>query len=149
MNWSGRSGRPHAKDTYSSARPTNAQPPFPDGTFTFISSSPLIHPHFNDERNADELLLRLTNRDDEFLTALRNYAAALDLASTSSGHAKSTYESKSSHFLRTLVQWLQKHMVHAFEVTYQGRTKPLTEWAKGKSIRGLVRHQPSRAYQLP
>ena len=65
------------------------------------------------------------------------YAAALDLASTSSGHAKSTYESKSSHFLRDLVQWLQKHMADAFEVTYQGRAKSLAEWAKGKSIREL------------
>ena len=98
---------------------------------------PFDTPHFKDEQNAGELLLRLANRDDEFLTALRHYAAALDLASTSSGHAKSTYESRSSHFLRTLVQWLQKHITDAFEVTYQGRTKPLTEWAKGKSIRAL------------
>ena len=59
------------------------------------------------------------------------------MASTSSGYAKSTYESKSSHFLRGLVQWLQKHMTDAFEVTYQGRTKSLPEWAKGKSIREL------------
>ena len=28
-------------------------------------------------------------------------------------------------------------MATAFEVTYQGRTKSLTEWAKGKSIREL------------
>jgi len=55
----------------------------------------------------------------------------MDLASTASGHAKSTYESKASNFLRDLVQWLQKNMTTAFEVTYQGRTKPLTEWAKG------------------
>ena len=98
---------------------------------------PFDTPHFSDEMNADEWLMRLTNRDDEFLTALRSYAAALELASTSSGHAKSTYESKSSHFLRTLVQWLQKHMADAFDVTYQGRTRPLTEWAKGWSIRSL------------
>jgi len=79
----------------------------------------------------------LTNTDEEFRTALRSYAAALDLASTASGHAKSTYESKASNFLRDLVQWLQKNMTTAFEVTYQGRAKSLTEWAKGKSIREL------------
>ena len=56
---------------------------------------------------------------------------------TSSGHAKSTYESKASSFLRDLVQWLQKHMVNAFEVRYQGRTKSVTEWAKGRSLREL------------
>ena len=81
--------------------------------------------------------MRLANTDDEFRAALENYAAALDLASTSSGHAKSTYESKSSHFLRNLVQWLQKHMTDAFEVTHQGRAKSITEWAKGKSVREL------------
>jgi len=109
----------------------------PPRDFYLYFIQPFDPPHFKDEKNADELFLRLTNTDDEFRTALSNYAAALDLASTSSGHAKSTYESKSSHFLRDLVQWLQKHMTEAFEVTYQGRTKSLTEWAKGKSIREL------------
>ena len=109
----------------------------PPRDFYLYFIQPFDPPHFKDEKNADELFLRLTNTDDEFRTALRNYAAALDLASTSSGHAKSTYESKSSHFLRDLVQWLQKHMSDAFEVTYQGRAKSLTEWAKGKSIREL------------
>ena len=109
----------------------------PRRDFYLYFVQPFDAPHFNDEKNADELILRLTNRDDEFLTALRNYAAALDLAATSSGHAKSTYESKASLFLRTLVQWLQKHMADAFEVTCQGRTKPLIEWAKGRSIRDL------------
>ena len=109
----------------------------PPRDFYIYFIQPFDSPHFKDEKNADELFLRLTNTDDEFRTALRNYAAALDLASTSSGHAKSTYESKSSHFLRDLVQWLQKHMSDAFEVTYQGRAKSLPEWAKGKSIREL------------
>ena len=109
----------------------------PPRDFYVYFIQPFDAPHFKDEKNSDELFLRLNKTDDEFRTALRNYAAALDLASTSSGHAKSTYESKSSNFLRDLVQWLRKHMADAFEVTYQGRTKSLTEWAKGKSIRQL------------
>ncbi|MBU4489695.1 MAG: ATP-binding protein [Actinobacteria bacterium] len=109
----------------------------PPRDFYLYFIQPFDAPHFKDEKKPDELFLRLTNADDEFRTALRNYAAALDLASTSSGHAKSTYESKSSHFLRDLVQWLQKHMTEAFEVTYQGRAKSLTEWSKGMSIREL------------
>ncbi len=110
----------------------------PPRDFYLYFIQPFDAPHFTDGKKADELFLRLTKPDDEFRAALGNYAAALDLASTSSGHAKSTYESKSSHFLRDLVQWLQKHMTDAFEVTYQGRTKSLTEWAKGKSIRELT-----------
>ncbi len=109
----------------------------PPRDFYLYFIQPFEAPHFKDEKKADELFLRLTNTDDEFRTTLSNYTAALDLASTSSGHAKSTYESKSSNFLRDIVQWLQKHMTDAFEVTYQGRNKTLTEWAKGKSIRDL------------
>ena len=109
----------------------------PPRDFYLYFIQPFDPPHFKDEKKPDELFLRLANTDEEFRTALRNYAAALDLASTASGHAKSTYESKSSNFLRDLVQWLQKNMATAFEVTYQGRSKSLTEWAKGKSIREL------------
>ena len=109
----------------------------PPRDFYLYFIQPFEAPHFKDEKKTDEVFLRLTNTDDEFRTTLSNYAAALDLASTSSGHAKSTYESKASNFLRDLVKWLQKHMTDAFDVTYQGRSKTITEWAKGKSIRDL------------
>jgi len=109
----------------------------PPRAFYLYFIQPFDAPHFKDEKKPEELFLRLTNADEEFRAALRNYAAALDLASTASGHAKSTYESKASNFLRDLVQWLQKNMTTAFEVTYQGRAKSLTEWTKGKSIREL------------
>jgi uncharacterized protein DUF6079 len=89
------------------------------------------------EKNPDEVFFRLKGADEEFQSALKSYAAALDLASTSSGHAKATYESKANGFLKMLVQWLQKHMGDAFEITYQGRTKSMSEWAKGKSIKGF------------
>ncbi len=106
----------------------------PPRDFYIYFIQPFDPPHFKDEKKPEELFFRLTNTDEEFRTALRNYAAALDLASTASGHAKSTYESKASNFLRDLVQWLQKNMTTAFEVTYQGRSKSLTEWAKGKKV---------------
>jgi len=109
----------------------------PPRDFYLYFIQPFDPPHFKDEKKPDELFLRLTNTDEDFRIALRNYSAALDLASTASGHAKGTYESKSSNFLLDLVKWLQKNMATAFEVTYQGRTKLLTEWAKGKSIRAL------------
>ena len=109
----------------------------PPRDFYLYFIQPFDVPHFKDEKKPDELFLRLSNMDEEFRTTLRNYAAALDIASTASGHAKSTYESKASNFLRDLVQWLQKNMTTVFEVTYQGRSKSLTEWSKGKSIREL------------
>lgn len=115
----------------------------PPRDFYIYFIQPFDPPHFKDEKKPDELILRLTT-DDAFREALRRYAAALDLASTASGNDKATYESKSSGFLRDLVQWLQKAMTSAFEATHQGRTKSITEWAKGKSIRelsGIASHE--------
>ncbi|MBI4025765.1 MAG: ATP-binding protein [Verrucomicrobia bacterium] len=109
----------------------------PPRDFYIYFIQPFDPPHFKDEKKPDELMLRLTTPDDAFRDALRKYAAALDLSSTASGHAKAIYESKSSGFLRDLVLWLQKNMATAFDVTHQGRTKSITEWVKGKSIREL------------
>ncbi|MGW8157417.1 MAG: DUF6079 family protein [Desulfoprunum sp.] len=109
----------------------------PPRDFYLYFIQPNDPPRFKDDKASDEVFFRLKGTDKEFQTALKSYAAALDLAATSSGHAKATYESKANGFLKKLVQWLQKHMSDAFEVTYQGRAKSMTEWAKGKSIRDL------------
>ena len=109
----------------------------PPRDFYLYFIQPFDPPHFKDEKKPDEVFLRIVNIDEELRTSLGFYAAALDLASTSSGHAKSTYESKATNYLRELVQWLQKNITKSFEVIYQGRKKSLTEWVKGKSIREL------------
>jgi len=109
----------------------------PQRDFYLYFIQPNDPPRFKDDKLGDEVFFRLKEMDEEFQAALKNYAAALDLASTSSGHAKATYESKANSFLKKLVQWLQKHMTDAFEITHQGRPKSMTEWAKGKSIRDL------------
>lgn len=112
----------------------------PTRDFYIYFIQPNDPPRFKDDKVSDEVFFRLKPSKDtgeEFQTSLKNYAAALDLAGTSSGHAKATYEAKANGFLKKLVQWLQKHMTDAFEVTYQGRAKSMTEWAKGKSIRDL------------
>lgn len=110
----------------------------PQRDFYLYFIQPNEPPKFKDEKVADEVFFRLKGTDEVFLKSLTSYAAALDLAGTSSGHAKVTYTDKANGFLRQLVQWLQKHMTEAFEVTYGGHTKSLTEWAKGKSIRDLA-----------
>ncbi len=108
---------------------STAQPP---RDFYLYFLQPYHPPYYKDEKRADEVFFRLTRTDDTFRTALYHYAAALDLYSTSSGHAKSTYEKKSLGFLQSLVRWLQEHMTTACDVTYQGKTRPLIEWIKGR-----------------
>jgi len=106
----------------------------PPRDFYIYFIQPFEAPSFKDEKKADEVFIRLVNIDDEFRNALSAYAAALDLASTSSGHAKNTYEDKASNFLRDIMRWLRKHMTDAFEVKYQGLGKSITELTKGKSL---------------
>lgn len=78
----------------------------------------------------NEVFFRLTKTDEIFNKILRLYTAITNLVSTSSGHAKSVYESKSKIYLHEILQWLQEHKATAFEVTYQGQTLMLLDWLK-------------------
>ncbi len=111
----------------------------PPRDFYLYFIQPFDPPEFRDEKKPDEVFFRLSKvgKEKEFLSYLKSFAAALDLASISSGETKSTYEAKAEEFLRKLVSWLREHMTEAFEVTYRGRTKKLTEWLKEKPIGGL------------
>ena len=104
----------------------------PPRDFYLYFLQPYHPPYYKDEKKDDEVFFRLARPDDTFTQTLHRYAAALELASTSSGQAKATYERKADAFLFNLVKWLQEHIVAAFEVTYQGKTKPPLEWVKGK-----------------
>ena len=115
----------------------------PERDFYLYFIQPYEPPRFKDEKKGDEVFFRLKGLDAEFTVALKNYAAAVDLAGSASGHAKSTYQSKAAGFLRNLVQWLQKHIHDAFEVTHGGRSRSLQEWAKGQSIRALSGLSPN------
>ena len=110
----------------------------PPRDFYLYFVQPFEPPRFKDEQKADEVFFHLAGVEDDFHRTLRAYAAALDLAATSSGHAKRTYENKAAESLRELVKWLQAHMAQAFRVTYRGRQRDLLDWAQGhKSIREL------------
>ena len=115
----------------------------PQRDFYIYFVQPHEPPRFKDEKASDEVFFHLTGADDRFRNVLGGYAAAVDLASTSSGHAKATYESKASGFLRDLVNWLQEHMGSAFEVGHQGRREALLEWAKGQSLREISGTSPA------
>ena len=101
----------------------------PTRDFYIYFIQPNDPPRFKDDKMGDEVFFRLKptkGTGEEFQTSLKSYAAALDLAGTSSGHAKATYEAKANGFLKKVVQWLQKHMADTYELTYQGISKPIT-----------------------
>ena len=115
----------------------------PPRDFYLFFVQPLKPPQFKDERKPDEVLMRLQATDDTWSRGLRLYAAATELAVSSSGSAKDTYSQRATTHLKSLVAWLQEHIFAAITVTYQGKTKPLAEWLKGgggqsRSVRDLV-----------
>jgi Family of unknown function (DUF6079) len=85
------------------------------------------------EKEPDEVFFLLTGIEESFKQNLQKYGAAVDLAGTASGQAKSVYLSKAGQFLQGLVKWLREHLTSAYKVTYQGKSKTLLEWVKGKT----------------
>ena len=111
----------------------------PERDFYIYFIQPFEPPRFRDENKADEVFLRLKGLDEAIKRHLSFYAAAQDLASTSSGGAKAIYLDKAKDALRDMSKWLQEKQMTAYEVTYQGKTKSLQEWTKGVSMRDKLR----------
>ena len=111
----------------------------PERDFYVYFIQPFEPPRFRDENKADEVFVRLKGRDDAIKRHLSFYAAAQDLASTASGGAKAVYLDKAKDALREMSKWLQEKQMTALEVTYQGKSKNLQDWAKGVSIRDKLR----------
>ncbi len=104
----------------------------PPRDFYLYFVQPHDPPHYQDQKKPDEVFFRFTGQDDTVRHALRSYAAALDLASRASGHAKEAYDGRARGSRQDVTNWLQDRMTTAFEVTYRGRTKPLMRWIKGR-----------------
>ncbi|MBK5966808.1 ATPase [Thiocystis minor] len=115
---------------------STAQPP---RDFYLYFIQPFEPPYFKDERKADEVFFRLTQRDEDFDRALRLYAGAREQALTASGGNKKTYDDKAVEHLRTLQRWLEEKLTTAFEVTYQGKPQLL-----GLLLQSLFARTPAR-----
>ena len=109
-------------------------PAVPPRDFYIYFIQPFDPPSYKDEKRSDEVFFKLSKKDEVFDVSLRRFAASVDLASISSGSKKSIYESKANQYLSDIVQWLQKKLTTAFEVTCQGISKPLIKWVKAKQF---------------
>ena len=115
--------------------PNERSTAYPPRDFYLYFIQPFDTPKYKDDKLPDEVQLFLSGIDEAFKTYLEHYAASIELASTASGHAKSTYEAKTGGFLRDMNKWLQEHQTTAFDIIYVGRRKPMMEWVKGQSLR--------------
>ena len=89
----GVTGRPPVSATSSSAPPMERSTAVPPRDFYLFFIQPLRPPQFRDERKPDEVLFRLQTTDEAWSQGLRLYAAATEMAGTSSGSAKDTTKS--------------------------------------------------------
>jgi predicted ATPase len=115
---------------------STAQPP---RDFYIYFLQPFEAPYFKDERKSDEVFFRLKLRGEEFIRALKLYAAARELAATASGSNKKIYEDKALEHLRAITKWLQEKLTTAFECTHQGKARTL-----GELLQSLFARTPSR-----
>lgn len=86
----------------------------------------------------DEVLFVLKNRDEDFKRYLKYYAASVELRGVATGSAKNTYKLKADEYLRDMQKWIRNHIADAFEVKYNGQSKPIMDWLKGTSVRDIT-----------
>jgi len=109
---------------------STAQPP---REFYIYFVQPYDAPAFKDEKKSDEVFWRLKQSDERFDKALKRYAAASDLSTTSSGQDKGTYEKIAGEAIKEMGKWLQEKLSTNFEISYQGASRSVSEWVKSAS----------------
>ena len=101
---------------------STAQPP---RDFYLFFLRPFEEVSFKDEKDPRDVFFKLVRRDESFEQWLKLYAAAKNLAQSSSGVEKSVYAGKMKQYKDRIGSWLTDEMLSAYDVTYQGKTKLL------------------------
>ena len=87
---------------------------------------------------SDEVLFILDKPSDEFDRCLRFYAASIELQATATGNAKNVYQLKARSYLQQMQNWLKAHFKDAYLAQYNGQSKPMMDWLKGATVRGIT-----------
>ncbi|WP_333885293.1 DUF6079 family protein, partial [Sphingobium yanoikuyae] len=115
--------------------PNDRPTAYPARDFYLYFVQPYDPPKFKDEEKPDEVFLRLASKDDALTAILRRFSSASALSAINTGNAKTVYSAKAEDALKTMRKWLRDQQTTAFNVTYQGKTRTLAEWAKNFSVR--------------
>lgn len=86
----------------------------------------------------DEVQFVLANPSADFDRSLRFYTAAIELQATATGNAKNVYQLKAKSYLQEMQIWLKAHYKEAYVATYNGQSKPMMDWLKGATVRGIT-----------
>lgn len=114
---------------------STAQPP---RDFYLYFIQPYEAPRYTDEKKADEVFFKLGAKDEEFTDVVRLYAAALDLANTSTGQKKQAYQEKGLVHFKTLTKWLREKFLTVIEVGHEGKKKSLGQALAGANASGMT-----------
>ena len=105
---------------------------------------PLLKPsRYQDGKKVDELILKLVYQDELFLSNLKLYSAAKELAESSGSHQKITYLNKADKSAAILRKWLLEHLFDSFLLSYRGTSKTLKNWLGSASLRNLINLSPN------
>ena len=80
--------------------------------------------------SSDELIIKLTGRDEPFDTNLKHYAAASALADISTSAQKQQYLYFRDDYKRNLNSWFEMHKDTAFSIMHEGTEKAFSVWIK-------------------
>jgi hypothetical protein len=123
VEWSGhRVKRPGYLFFGSPNERSTAKPP---RTFYIYFLAQFAPTPFEDARRDDEVFFRLARPAPEVIDRLKKYAAATELQNVSSGEEKAQYLALAERHRREAAKWLAENLVHAFEITHAGVTKPV------------------------
>ncbi|GAB7386953.1 DUF6079 family protein [Bacillaceae bacterium] len=111
----------------------------PERDFYIYMLQPFDPPKFKDEEKPDEVFFKLDTQDEEFHQSLRLFAGAREMALTAPSSTKHLYEAKAHEYLQKVNRWLRTNMVHAYKITYKGKTKKLAEWSFSAPAMSSVR----------
>lgn len=107
---------------------STAQPP---RDFYLYFLKPFGDHDFDDEKKEDEVFFALKRMDDKFTTALKLYAAAVEMALISQGESKRNYNDKAATHRKEVVRWINNNLTSAYEVTYKGVSHKFVTLTKG------------------
>ena len=142
----GRSAASSAWATCSSARRTIGPPAQPERDFYIYFIQPFDKPKFSDNNLADEVFFRLKGRTRSSATCLLRGGAGSGVHRQRRREGHLPVQGQDSC---AMSKWLQEKQMTAFEVTYQGKTKTLQDWSKGRVSARPGAPGPGRAHQLP